>query len=175
MKTKALRTFALLFLGLLALNLQAQSVPAAVLGTIHADSLLKAMPDYQQAVAEGDTLKARLDAETVYNEQTFQRQFAEFLQGQKDFPESIMLKRQRDLQESMEKGIAFRQAAAQLLGEARRELEKPARERLKKAIEDVIYERNYEFIVDLDHPSGFYFAPYRAEDATAYVKAKLGL
>lgn len=157
------------------LSLHAQNTATPRIATIHFDSVLASMSEYQKAVAEGDTLKARLEAETAYNEQTFQRQFAEFLQGQKDFPESIMLKRQRDLQDSMEKGIAFRQAADSLLRQARVALEAPARAKLQQALTAVIQERGYDFIVNLDAPQTLFFAPEKAEDATPYVRFKLGL
>lgn len=156
-----------------SISLHAQTAGTCRIATLHFDSLLYAMSDYQQAVAEGDTLKARLEAETAYNEQTFQRQFAEFLQGQKDFPASILLKRQRDLQDSMEKGIAFRKAADELLRDARAALEKPARTRLQNAIASVIASRGYDFIVNLDQPQAVFFDPNKAEDATPYVKALL--
>ena len=77
-------------------------------GTIHYDSLLVSLPQYAQVQQRMEELQKKYEAETTYNEQNFKRLFAEFLQGQKDFPQNILLKRQRDLQEQMEKAIAFR-------------------------------------------------------------------
>ena len=71
-------------------------------GTIHYDSLLVSLPQYAQVQQRMEELQKKYEAETTYNEQNFKRLFAEFLQGQKDFPQNILLKRQRDLQEQIE-------------------------------------------------------------------------
>ena len=48
----------------------------------------------------------------------FRRQYSEYLQVQKNLPEAILLKRQGDLQMSMERGLAFRREAENLLKKA---------------------------------------------------------
>ena len=84
-----------------------QAQTALKYGYLHYDSLLVKMSDYAAAQEQLATLRKQYQQETDYNEQGFKRQFAEFLQGQKNFPQNILLKRQRDLQEAMEKSIAF--------------------------------------------------------------------
>lgn len=142
-------------------------------GYLHFDSLLVAMPEYTQAVDGLMGLKAQYEAEAEYNEMAFKRLFAEFLQGQKDFPQNIMLKRQRDLQDAMEKGLAYRHEADSLLLEAEREVMRPVREKLSEAIILVGRERGYDFIVDLDSTAFPFLNDDKAEDATPYVREKL--
>ena len=104
---------------------------------------------------------------------TKKRQFAEFLQGQKEFPQNILLKRQRDLQAAMERSLAFRHEADSLLSQAAIDLEAPIRQRLNAAIQAVGLERGYAGIVNLDTPSMPFVNPRLTEDATPYVVEKL--
>ena len=94
--------------GLLALLWAVAAVSAraqAKYGLVSYDSLLHQMPEYVEVQRKMAGLKQKYEAEAHYNEESFKRMFTEFLEGQKDFPQNIMLKRQRDLQEAMEKGL----------------------------------------------------------------------
>ena len=164
----------LLFLFLLLLapcTMQAQTT--IKYGTIHYDSLLVGLPQYAQVQQRMEELHKKYESETAYNEQNFKRLFAEFLQGQKDFPQNILLKRQRDLQEQMEKSIAFRKEADALLRAAEADMMKPLREMLDELIRNVGLERGYEMIINLDTPAYPFLHPSVAEDAMPYVKEKI--
>lgn len=164
----------LLFLFLLLLapcTMQAQTT--IKYGTIHYDSLLVGLPQYAQVQQRMKELHKKYESETAYNEQNFKRLFAEFLQGQKDFPQNILMKRQRDLQEQMEKSIAFRKEADALLRAAEADMMKPLREMLDELIRNVGLERGYEMIINLDTPAYPFLHPSVAEDAMPYVKEKI--
>ena len=164
----------LLFLFLLLLapcTMQAQTT--IKYGTIHYDSLLVGLPQYAQVQQRMEELHKKYESETAYNEQNFKRLFAEFLQGQKDFPQNILMKRQRDLQEEMEKSIAFRKEADALLRAAEADMMKPLREMLDELIRNVGLERGYEMIINLDTPAYPFLHPSVAEDAMPYVKEKI--
>lgn len=160
-----------LLLCLTALSAQAQS--AVKYGYLHYDSLLHTLPEYAVVQRDMAELRKKYENEAAYNERTFKRQFADFLQGQKDFPQNILLKRQRDLQDAMEKGIAFRRAADSLLTCAERDLMRPVHTILQAAIRAVGLERGYEYILNTDRHAYPFIHPEVAEDATPYVKAKL--
>ena len=142
-------------------------------GKISYNQIMMQMPEYKAAKEHMAQLRRKYEAEANYNESSFKRMFAEFLQGQKDFPQNIMLKRQRDLQDAMEKGIAFRKAADSLLMEAELELQKPLRTRLDSAIYLVGAEKGYECIFNIDTNSVPFLHPMITEDATKYVLEKL--
>ena len=72
---------------------------------------LQAMPEYTAAQQSLSALKTKYDDEAKYNEEKFRKMFADFLEGQKGFPQEIMLKRQKELQVAMEQGISFRKDA----------------------------------------------------------------
>lgn len=143
-------------------------------GYLPYDSLLRAMPAYAEAQIQMAELRKKYEAEARYNEQSFKRQFAEFLQGQKDFPQNILLKRQRDLQDAIEKSLAFRHEADSLLRQAEAELMRPVRERLDAAIHDVGLERGYECIVNTEERGIPFTHPSLSENAAPFVAAKIG-
>lgn len=163
---------ALLFLALLpGLHAKAQTTPS--FGYLSYDSLLHAMPDYAEARQSLATLRKKYEEEARYNEQNFRRLFANFLEGQKDFPQTIMLKRQRDLQEEMERGLSFRHEADSLLARAEEELVRPVRARLDEAIRAVGTERGYAFVLNTDGNACPFIRPDAGENAAPFIVEKL--
>lgn len=142
-------------------------------GYVSYNGLLRSMPEYEEAQAQLAELRARYEAEARYNETAFKRMFAEFLQGQKDFPQTILLKRQRDLQEAMEKGLAFRHSADSLLRRAETELYAPLHAAIDSAVKAVGLERGYGYVVNTDERAYVFLHPQVAEDATPFVLEKL--
>lgn len=143
-------------------------------GYLPYDSLLHTMPAYAEAQRQMTELRKKYEDEAQYNELAFKRQFAEFLQGQKDFPQNILLKRQRDLQDAIEKSLAFRHEADSLLQRAEADLVRPAREQLDAAIRAVGLERGYECIVNTEADSTPFIHPSLSENAAPFVAAKIG-
>lgn len=142
-------------------------------GYANCDSLLRLMPEYATAQSQLATLRARYKAETDYNERTFKREFAEYLQGQKDFTESILLKRQRDLQYSLQKNLAFRQQTDSLLCEAEQQMLAPVRRHLNEILRAVGVEHGYGYILDTSRGAYPYIHPQVGEDCTPYVRQKI--
>ena len=136
-------------------------------------SIVEAQPDYAVALTQLEALKKQYEVEVEYNETDFRRQFQEYLYGQKDFPQPILLKRQRDLQIAMENGIAFRTEADALLRQAREDLVRPIEERVDAAINAVAMSRGYDYVVDTDKGAFLYLNPQLSEDITHYVEEKL--
>lgn len=149
------------------------TAPALRFGHIRYDSLLQAMPEYGAMEVRMKQLRERYNEEIAYSELAFKRQFAEFLEGQKRFPENILLKRQRDLQQAMERSIAFRHEADSILRAARIEMERPVRALLNQAIRLVGIERKYTCIVNTDGNELPFLNPEASEDATAFITEKL--
>ena len=174
---------ALLFMAAAAATLQAQqpSVPATavssapIFGYLSYDTVFRQMPDYQQARESFQALKAKYDAEARRAEEEFQRKFAEFLQGQADFPVSIMQKRQAELQDLMEKSISFRQSSQQLLRQAEQQMQQPVAQRLNQVLQDIGNERHFLFILNTDADACPFVHPQAGVDVTADVLTKLGL
>lgn len=142
-------------------------------GRVNRAEILAQLPEAKQARTQLDSLRAKYEREARYNEESFRRQFSEYLQIQRNLPEAILLKRQGDLQTSMERGLAFRKQAEELLRKAERDLMQPIEDKVDAAIRVVGAERKYDFIFDTDSKALPFLNPALSEDATAFVKEKL--
>ena len=152
---------------------EATTPSAARYGCVSRSAILAQLPEIKHARTQLDSLRAKYEREARYNEESFRRQFSEYLQIQRNLPEAILLKRQGDLQTSMERGLAFRKQAEELLRQAERDLMQPIEDKVDAAIRVVGAERKYDFIFDADLKALPYLNPALCEDATAFVKEKL--
>ena len=135
--------------------------------------LLESMPEYAQVVAQLKSLRGKYESEASHNEEDFRRRFQEYLQGQKEFPEAILLKRQADLERSMEEGLAFRAQADSLLQQAETDLMQSLHARIDAAIRAVAVEHGYECVVNTDAGAFPFLNPALSEDITTFVSEKL--
>lgn len=142
-------------------------------GYLSYDSVYRSMPEYAGVQNSLKELRGKYEAEAVHNEEMFSRMFADFMQGQKDFPLNILLKRQKEMQEAMEKGIAFRKDAQRLLKQAEGEMMKPLEAKLDSAIRAVGMEKGYEYILNTDARAFPFIHSGCGEDVTLQVKTKL--
>lgn len=144
-------------------------------GYLSYNAVYQAMPEYEEAQKKMSELKATYDAEAKRAQEEFQRKFAEFMQGQKDFPENIMLKRQYELQTLMEQNIQFKEESEQLLRQAENELQAQITILVDEAIRAVGLENNLQFIFNTDGKTTPFIHPDAAIDVTALVRQKLQL
>ncbi len=137
--------------------------------------ILQEMPEYAQATKDLAVLKAKYEAEAQKGEEEFQRKFVDFLQGQKDFPQAIMQKRQAELQALMDNGVAFRMKSQELIASAEKDLMQEAYKRLNRALLEVGVEYGYGYILNTDDNNCPYINPVIGFDVTELVRQKLGL
>ena len=143
-------------------------------GYMNYSNVLKAMPEYAKAQEQLAQLKAKYTAEAERTDQEFNRKYSEFLDGQRDFPQNILMKRQKELQDLCEKGVAFRSECDALLKNAETELTTPITSKLNIAIGQVGDEMALEYIINTEGKDILYIGP-NGIDITAAVKAKLGI
>ena len=174
-KMKSLITLLLALLPFLGVSAQDECVRVPQFGYISYNEVFQQMPEYQKAQEDFAALKAKYDAETTRSEDEFQRKFAEFLQGQKDFPPSILQKRQAELQELMDKSVNFRRESRKLLRQAEAELQRPVAEKLDEAIKAVGAELGLIFVLNTDGNSLPFVHPQVGVDITRPVLSKLGI
>lgn len=159
-----------------AQTVQPEALPRSVrLGYLSYNAVFQAMPEYavsQQKLAE---LKAKYDQEARRSEEEFQRQFVEFLQGKKDFPENILKKRQNELQDLLMKNIRFKEEAQELLRQAEKDMQADMIYLLGEAIQAVGKEKGYDCIINTDGNTCPFINPAVADDVTNEVKEKLQL
>lgn len=166
-----MKRFFFLLISLLPLTVFAQ----AQFGYLSYQTVMKEMPEYAQAQQQIATLRAKYDAEAVRGEEEFQKKFVEFMQGQKDFPQSIMQKRQAELQTLMNGGVDFRVKAQELLAQAEKEAMGEVQKKLNRAILEVGVAYGYGFILNIDDNACPYINPVVGVDVSDLVRIKLGL
>ena len=119
------------------------------------------------------SLRAQYLAETKRVEDEFNRKYEEFLEGQRDFPRTILQKRQTELQELMEKNIQFKEKSREELAEAERQAMAPLRIRLIEQLGIIGRERGYAFIYDTDTKALNFINPAQGEDINQLVQDAL--
>lgn len=144
-------------------------------GYISYEQVLKDLPEYAKAQQDIAALKAKYEAEAAKGEEEFQQKFVDFLQGQKDFPQAIMQKRQAELQALMDNGVAFRMKSQELIAQAEKDLMQEAQKRLNRALLEVGVEMGYGYILNTDGNNCPYINPVVGVDVSNIVRKKLGL
>ncbi len=127
-----------------------EEAPRKTFGYLSYSTVMKAMPEYTQAQSSLEKLKLYYDQEMERAEDEFSKKFAEYIDGYKSFPENIMLKRQKELQQLMEQSMAFKKEAQNLLTKSEKELMEPVTARLNEVLKTIGTERNYNYILNTD-------------------------
>jgi outer membrane protein len=141
-------------------------------GYLSYDAVLKAMPDYVLAQNRIANLTAQYEAEAKRAEDEFNMKYEQFLDGQRDFPQTILQKRQSELQELLDKNIAFKKESQRLLAEAREKAMQPLKARLSDALSRVGSSLGLAFIVNTDQNALPWMNITMGEDVTeAVIKA----
>ena len=142
-------------------------------GYLSYNAVMQAMPEYaamQNSMAE---LRQKYEAEQKRVEDDFNKKYEEFLDGQKSFPKTILQKRQSELQEMLDKNIAFKKEGQRLLRQAENEAKAPLKQRLAAVLTQLGEERGYAFILNTDCNAVPWLNAAIAEDCTDTVKALL--
>ena len=122
-------------------------------GYLSYSSVLKLMPDYMAAQRNINDLKTKYDLEMKRVENEFNQKYEQFLAGQHDFAPTILQKRQAELQDLMEKNIAF----------------KPVNQRLDAVIQRVGQALGLAFVLNTDNHAVPFINTLSGVDVTATV------
>lgn len=144
-------------------------------GYVSYNEILQAMPEYAMAKADMDTIRTTYEKEVRVSEAELNRRFAEYVEGQKTFPENILLKRQKEIQMLIEQGAQFREEVRVLLAKAEEDLMQQVYNKLNDALLKVGKDRGYAFILNTDNNSCPFVNPDMGEDATDAVLTVLGI
>ena len=99
--------------------------------------------------------------------------YSEYIQGQKTFPEDIMLKRQKELQVAMDQGLQFRKESEKLRQAAEAELMAPVQAKLDSAIAVVAHDRELAFVLNTEAHACPFINPANGVDITPLVNLVL--
>jgi outer membrane protein len=164
------RSIAIL-LSLIAIGTMAQSK----FGYVSYKEIVTALPEYCIVNAHLDELQAKYEAEIERSEREFNQKYTDFIEEQSQFPDNIRIKRHKELQELMEKAMAFKKEINDAMREARHEMMKPLHDKVNEAVMKVCIEGNYDYILDMDDRTYIAINPQSGTDVTSLVKQELGM
>ena len=130
------------------------------------ERVLKSMHGYEMVLKNLEDLQMQYDAELKRAENDFNKKYEEFLEGQKDFAPTILQKRQSELQDLMNRNIAFKAEAKRLMEQATEEAMAPLHTSLKEAVARIGEEEGYAFVLNTDNESFPFLNPSMGHDIT---------
>ena len=155
------------------LSLHAQEDATLRFGYLSYEAALKSMPDYAIVQQKLANLRQQFQDETLRVEDEFNRKYEEFLEGQREFPQSILKKRQMELQELLDKNLAFKENSRKELEKAEQDLMAPLKIRLIEVLGKMGRERGYAFIIDTDVKALPFINPAMGHDLNQQVQDAL--
>lgn len=145
----------------------AEAPQTYLFGYFSYSTILKSMTEYQKVQQDIATLRKQYDAEAKRVEDEFNRKYEDFLEGQRDFAPSILKKRQNELQDLLDRNVAFKQEAQRLLQQAEQDALAPLKARVSEAMGQLAAIRGYAFIINTDGDTLPWVDPTRGEDINA--------
>ena len=137
------------------------------------DSVMQSMEEYAQLQQDMAAMRQQYEAEMKRVEDDFNKKYEEFLDGQKNFPKTILQKRQSELQEMMDKNITFKKESLQLLNDTEKTQTDVIRMMVEMAVKTLGMQRGYAFILNTDADATPWLNPALGDDITEDVKALL--
>lgn len=131
--------------------------------------VLLSIPEYQQSIKEFEMLKQRCEAEIESNEQELTRKYVAFLDGQQDFPEPILRKRQNELQQMVDNSVIFRDRLKVWLSQAKDSLLAPHDRAVDQALAKVCGRMDLAYAINSDEIMYRYVNPKFGEEITGLV------
>lgn len=160
-----------ILLALVAMSAMAQSK----FGYVSYKELVKALPEYSIVEAHLDELQAMYEAEIERSDREFNQKYIDFIEEQSQFPDNIRIKRHKELQELMEKAMAFKHEVNSAMREARHEMMKPLYEKVDEAVMKVCMDGEYDYILNTDERVYIAVNPKSGIDVTLLVKQELNI
>ena len=91
------------YLFLLLMLPMAVAAQTNTFGYFRYKKVVEQLPEYSQVCNDYEALKKQCDAEIARNEEQLTRSYVAYLDGQNEFPEPILRKRQKELKELVDR------------------------------------------------------------------------
>ena len=170
MLKKATFIWLLALVGLAAFAQEGQQATALRFGYLSYDSVIVSLREYADMQQSMEQLRAQYAAEQQRVEDDFNKKYEEFLDGLAAFPKTILQKRQSELQEMLDRNIAFKRQSQQLLEQAEEEQYQALLQLLGTAVKAIGMDRGYAFILNTDANATPWLNPTMGDDITEDVK-----
>ncbi|MBO6033697.1 MAG: OmpH family outer membrane protein [Prevotella sp.] len=164
----------LLIFTMVALTVSAQDSTAVVrFGYLNYQQALQSMPQYALVQQKMADLRQQYEAEMQRVTNEFNRKYEEFLEGQHEFPKTILQKRQTELQELMTRNVTFKEESRKQLADAEREALAPLKILLSETVARIASERGLALVVNTASDACPYINPAWGEDLNQFVSDAL--
>jgi outer membrane protein len=148
----------------------------AKFGHVNTQEIIQAMPEFNTAKTEIETLTQQYEADLKAMQDELQKKGEQFDKDQATLPENIKQRRQQELQDMYQKYQQSAQDNQQALYKAQQEKMQVVSSKLNDAIKAVGQEGSYVYIMQTNVQEVIpYISTTLSTDVTAQVKAKLGL
>lgn len=161
----------LLLLSLVAMTAMAQTK----FGYVSYSEIVKALPEYKIVETDLDVLQGKYEAEIVRADREFNLKYTEFIEEQSQLPDNIRMKRHKELQELMDKSMAFKDEINRTMIEARREMMEPLYKKVDEALMQLCEQEGYDYIIDTDDRTYVAINRMRGKDVTTSIKKALNI
>lgn len=151
------------------------AVAQSKFGYVSYKEIVKALPEYTVVEAHLDELQAKYEAEIERSDREFNQKYADFIEVQSQLPDNIRIKRHKELQELMEKSMAFKHEVNSAMREARREMMKPLHDKVDEAVMKVCVDGGYDYILNTDNHAYVAINPANGADVTEQLKQMLNI
>ena len=119
-------------------------------GYLSYEAAFQSMPEYATMKANMAQLRDQYEAEQKRVADDFNKKYEEFLDGQSTYPQTILQKRQSELQEILDKNVAFKKESLRLLKQSEDEAQAPLKDKLNAVLAKIGQERGFAFILNID-------------------------
>ena len=144
-----------------------------IFGYLSYDEALKVIPQYAIVEKQMADLRQAYDTEMKRVEDDFNQKYEAFLDGRKDFPRTILLKRQTELQQLLQRNLEFKAKSLEELEKARHEAMVPLQGRLAEVIAAVARHHKLALVVNTDSNACPFIEPALSLDLNQEVQQQL--
>lgn len=142
-------------------------------GHVNAEEIMQLMPELTKARADLEALAKTYEADLKSMQDEIQKKGEAYEKEQASLPANIKERREKELNEMMQKYQQTYQDNQQALNKEQQEKMQPIQKKVLDAITAVGQEGGYVYIMQVG--SALYISSTLSTDVTAQVKAKLGL
>ena len=169
-----LKKIALVMLLALPMGVFAQNLK---FGHINAQEIITVMPEFTKAQNDIQTLEKQLTAELQRTQEEFNKKYQEFQQAiaKDSLPPNIAERRQKELQDMMQRQEQFQQDAQQQMAKAQNDAMAPIYQKFDNAIKAVGAAEGVIYIFDLARTPVAYVNESQSINLTPKVKTQLGI
>ena len=146
-------------------------------GHINAQEIVSAMPEFAKAQSDIEALDKQLTSELQRTQEEFNNKYHEFQQAiaKDSLPANIAERRQKELQDMMQRQEQFQQEAQQQMQKAQADAMAPIYKKLDDAIKAVGAAEGVIYIFDLARTPVAYVNESQSINLTPKVKTQLGI